>query len=375
MSRPRVVIAGLGDTGTLTAIHLARRADVVGITVAPGLISGQELGMRLTRPEAWAHEYALPYRRYRALDAATIVHGRITSLDPDVRRLTVARPDGTTLDESYDALVIATGVTNGFWRTTRFRDEGQVSAELADHHRQVRQARSVIVVGGGASAVSAAANIAAHSPDTKVDLYFPGPSPLRTHHPRTWRTVGERLERAGVRLHPDHRAVLDDVDTTRLDAGTVHWSTGQPPAQADLVVWAVGRTAPNTDGLPTALLDDDGFVQVTPTLQNPLYPNIFAVGDVAATDPLRSSARNRADRLVAHNVRAHLRGGRLRTYRPPPRRWGSVLGPQSDGLQVFAPNGRAFRFPAWAVERVLWPVIVRRGIYHGVRPEREGPDW
>ncbi len=59
--------------------------------------------MRLTRPEAWAHEYALPYRRYRALDAATIVHGRITSLDPDVRRLTVARPDGTTLDESYDA--------------------------------------------------------------------------------------------------------------------------------------------------------------------------------------------------------------------------------------------------------------------------------
>lgn len=47
-----------------------------------------------------------------------------------------------------------------------------MSAELADHHRQVRQARSVIVVGGGASAVSAAANIAAHSLDTKVDLYF-----------------------------------------------------------------------------------------------------------------------------------------------------------------------------------------------------------
>ncbi len=244
------MIAGLGDTGTLTASHLARHADVVGITVAPGLISGQELGMRLPRPEAWAHEYALPYRRYRALDAATIVHGRITSLDPDAQRLTVARPDGTTLDESYDALVIATGVTNGFWRTTRFRDEEQVSAELADHHRQVRQARSVIVVGGGASAVSAAANIAAHSPDTKVDLDFPGPSPLRTHHPRTWRAVGGRLEHAGVRLHPDHRAVLGDVDTTRLDGARC---TGPPASPRHRPTSWCGRSGvppPTPTGCP-----------------------------------------------------------------------------------------------------------------------------
>jgi len=34
---------------------------------------------------------------------------------------------------------------------------------------------------------------------------------------------------------------------------------------------------------------------------------------------------------------------------------------------VFAPNGRAFRFPAWSFESVLMPWIVRRGIYRGVR--------
>ncbi len=66
-------------------------------------------------------------------------------------------------------------------------------------------------------------------------------------------------------------------------------------------------------------------------------------------------------------MRAWFDGKPLRTYRPATRRWGSVLGVQPDGLQVFAPNGRAFRFPAWSIDRVLQPWIVRRGIYRGIR--------
>ena len=114
-------------------------------------------------------------------------------------------------------------------------------------------------------------------------------------------------------------------------------------------------------------ITENGFVRVTPELRVPGYPNVFAVGDVAATDPLRSSARNRADGLLAHNVRAQFAGRPLRSYRPPKRRWGSVIGIQPDGLEVFAPNGRAFTFPAWSFDRVLMPLIVRWGIYRGVR--------
>ena len=57
----------------------------------------------------------------------------------------------------------------------------------------------------------------------------------------------------------------------------------------------------------------------------------------------------------------------LSSYRPPGRRWGSVLGPEADGLRVFAPSGHPFRFPAWTVDRLLQAWIVRRGIYGGVR--------
>ena len=94
---------------------------------------------------------------------------------------------------------------------------------------------------------------------------------------------------------------------------------------------------------------------------------MFAVGDVAATDPLRSSARNRADGLLARNIRSEFDGRPLRAYRAPKQRWGSAPGVQRDGLEVFAPNGHAFRFPAWSIDRVLQPWIVRWGIYRGVR--------
>ncbi len=237
----------------------------------------------------------------------------------------------------------------------------------------------MIVVGGGAAAVSSAANIAISWPGTRVDLYYPGDRALAGHHPRTWNKVRRRLTDAGVGLHPGHRAVLaEDFTGDELTAEPVQWTTGQAPATADAVLWAIGRVRPNTGWLPTELLDDTGFVRVTPELQVPGHPEVFAVGDVAATDALRSSARNRADGMLAHNVRAALAGGAgktgkagkaMKAYQPPRRRWGSVLGIQPDGLEVFAPNGRAFRFPAWSFERVLMPWIVKWGIYRGVRGE------
>ncbi len=171
-----------------------------------------------------------------------------------------------------------------------------------------------------------------------------------------------------MNLRPGHRAELPDgAVIDRIDDGPVAWTTGQEPLPADAVLWAVGRVRPDAGWLPTKLLDDDGFVQVLPTLQSLERPEVFAIGDVAATDPLRSSARNRADHLLAENIRAHLAGKRLKTYRAPGARWGSIVGPQPDGLQVFAPSGAPFRLPDWFVRRVMYPWIVRRGIYKGVR--------
>ena len=368
MSRKRVVIAGLGDSGVLTAIKLARHVDVVGISAKPALVSGQELGWRLSRPDDWARANWIPFEKFRGLDRVRTVHGTLTGVDLAARKVFVRHDDGATSAEPYDALVISTGVTNGFWRRPNLQSPDEIGADLRAAHERLAAARSVIVVGGGAAAVSSAANVARTWPHTHVGLYFPGERALVRHHPRAWARVERQLAEMGVTLHPGHRAVIPDgFACDKITSAPVEWSTGQPPASADAVLWTIGRVRPNTDWLPAELLDEDGFVRVTPELRVPGQQHVFAVGDVAATDPLRSSARNRADGLLAHNVRAEFARRPLRSFRAPQRRWGSVIGVQPDGLEVFAPNGRAFRFPAWSFDRILMPVIVRWGIYRGVR--------
>ncbi|ULE34638.1 FAD-dependent oxidoreductase [Mycobacterium sp. IDR2000157661] len=368
MTRPRVVVAGLGDSGVLTAIKLARHADVVGISAKPGLLSGQELGMRLSRPDDWARYNWITFDRFRGLDRVRTVHGTLTGVDLAARKVFVTRDDGSGDVEPFETLIISTGVTNGFWRRPVLQTAEQIAGDLDGPHQRLTAARSVIVIGGGAAAVSSAANLAKTWPGKRVDLYFPGERALTHHHAQVWDRVRSLLTGLGVGMHAGHRAVLPDgFDCDDLTTGPVHWSTGQPPADADAVLWAIGRVRPNTGWLPPELLDEHGFVRVTPQLRVPGQRGVFAIGDVAATDPLRSSARNRADGLLAHNIRAEWAGRPLRAFRPASRRWGSVLGPQPDGLEVFAPGGRAFRFPGWSIDRVLIPWIVWRGIYRGVR--------
>ncbi|MEE3850273.1 FAD-dependent oxidoreductase [Gordonia sp. LSe1-13] len=379
---PRVVVAGLGDSGLLSAIHLARgrsrvprlspagppSIDVVGISAKPGLLSGQELGTRIARPDAWSRDYWIPFDRFRGLDRVRTVHGSLTGLDLDNRQVGIRLGDASVVSEPFDLLVISTGVRNGFWRQPTLQSATDIDADLLSTHRRLESTTTVAVIGGGAAAVSSAANIAAVWPAKNVHLYFPGDVALPQHHPRVWRRIRRRLDGLGVALHPHHRAVLPaDGHIDRITDAPVTWTTSQDPVDADAVVWAIGAVRPNTEWLPPEILDERGFVRVGTDLRVVGHDDIFAVGDVAATDPLRNSARNRADRLVAHNVVATITGRPLKHYRPRSRRWGSVLGVQPDGLEVFAPDGRPFRLPAWSIDSVLQPWIVRRGIYRGVR--------
>ncbi len=366
--KPRVVIAGLGDIGALTAIHLARHVNVVGISAKPELVSGQELGVRLARPDDWARDNRVDFGRFRRLDGVRRVHGSLISLDPDAREVKVQLADGSVVVEPYDVLVVSTGVANGFWRTATFQSREEIDADIRRYHARVGAAASVMVIGGGAAAVSVAANVRIRWPRKPVDLYFPGQRAIPQHHPSAWSQVHDRLVDLGVGLYPGHRAVVPDgFACDEITSEPVQWSTGQPAARAEAVVWAIGKVRPNTGWIPDSLLDEDDFVAVGPTLQTRARPEIFAIGDVAATDPLRSSARNRADGMLAGNIRAYLAGRPLKEYRPSRSRWGSVLGVQEDGLLFFAPDGRAIQIPAWVIHRVLLPWVVRRGFYRGVR--------
>lgn len=363
-------MAGLGDTGVLVATRLARHHDVVAVATRPALVSGQELGHRLTEPDRWRRSYLVPHPRFRRLDRVRVLHGRVRSADLDRREVRVERPGLGVVVEPYDVLVIATGTSNGFWRHDRVEDLGDVEAELASVAERLAGAATVAVVGGGATGVGVADNLARRGGAT-VHLFHSGDEPLPGYHPKVRRWITGRLLADGVVVHPGHRAALPEgFRGDRLTTEPIRWSSGQPPFAADVTLWAVGGVRPHSDFLPGEVLDADGFVQVDEHLRMPGHPEVFAVGDVAASDPHRSSARNWGWRVVVANVEALARGRaqRLRRFHAPEHRWGSVLGLQDEGLIVVQPDGRRVRIPRPLAERLLFRGFVERYLYGGLRP-------
>ena len=367
--KPTVLVAGLGDTGVLVATRLASSCRVIGVSTRPALMSGQELGTRLTDLPRWRRTYLVPYRRFRRLDAIDVVHGRIISTDLANASVEIETASGEMRRVEYTAFVIATGVSNGFWRHDRVEDLATVDAALGAVNDRLASAATIAVVGGGATGVSVADNLARRGGAT-VHLFHSGDEPLPGFHPSVRRWIVRRLESDGVVVHPEHRAALPAGFTgDELTSDPIEWSTGQPPFTADIVLWAVGTARPHTAFLPPEILDDEGFVKVDPHLRVAQYRNVFAVGDVAASDPLRSSARNWGYRVIVANVRARLagKGSKLSTFKPAPYRWGSLLGLQSDGLIVVQPNGKRVRIPRPIAQRLLLGTFVQRVLYGGLR--------
>jgi apoptosis-inducing factor 2 len=365
--RTRVVVAGLGASGVRTAVSLAKldpSVEVVGISAKPGWLGGDDLGLRMADPRRWESENRIAFRQFRGLDGLRPVHGSLVGLDPQGRGVAVQLPDGSRVREGYDLLVVATGVERGFWNRPVLQNDIEIDADLREVHHRTASARTVAVVGGGPVAVNAAAQIALRLPRVRVHLYFPGESVLPRHHMRARKSVMATLKAVSVHLHPGHRAEVPAEAHGHLGSGRLVFASGQPAVEADVILWATGRARPNTRWLPPDLLDQQGFVRVAPDLSAVGADGIWAVGSVAATDPLRSSGHNGGPQLLARNLQAALRSKRLRSYKPGPRRWTPLLGTLDDGRTIFNRRGRAVRLAPWlddALKRYVTEPLAYRG--------------
>lgn len=368
MSRPKIVIAGFGDTGVLTAAHLGAKYDITAISTKPLLVSGQELGARLSRLPEWKTNYLMGFDKFKQLGGVNILQGKVTSIDPDENRLSMTDINGKAEDLSYNLLVIASGTRNGFWRTDKVESQADIEQDMKTLFERLAGSDKVAIVGGGPTAISTASNLKEVHPNKDIHLFYPSALPLRGYADKTRTFIEARLREQGVILHSDHRAKLPSM-IAALEPGTISFETGQDDFAADCILWAVGQIAPNNDFIPKNMLDDAGYVRVHPTLQSDAHPNIFAIGDIAATDPNRSSARNMGYQLLAKNIGAFISGRpqKMKAFKAPDKRWGSVLGIQNEGLRIFTAGGRPVRISPWWVKNMLYPLAVDRMIYKGVR--------
>ncbi|MCG8590995.1 MAG: selenide, water dikinase SelD [Proteobacteria bacterium] len=176
----------------------------------------------------------------------------------------------------------------------------------------------VVVVGGGAAGVELACTLQARlrrvaGAAPQVTLVSADRGLLPGARPRVVRALERELETRDIAVRVDSRVVAVAPDGVEL-------ATGEELA-SDCVVWATGAAPPALLGASTLPLDAAGYVRVDAQLRVEGLSNLFAVGDCAHFAPAAGLPKAgvyavRQGPVLDHNLRAQLRGRRLRSYRP-----------------------------------------------------------
>jgi NADH dehydrogenase len=307
-SRPRseakrVVVVG-GGFGGLNAAKALRRADVqVTVIDRKNHHTFQPLLYQVATAALNPSEIAVPIRRVlRGQKNVQVLLGDVARVD--VERRAVVLVDGTELP--YDFLIVATGATHSYFgrdEWARFapglksiEDALEIrkrvlfayeAAEREDDRERRRAWMTFVVVGGGPTGVELAGALSEIARHTLArDFSRIDPTEARVilveGADRVLPTYVEELSRKARRQLIDAEVdVMTGARVTGIDEDGV--SIGKERVQAKTVLWAAGVAAsPLAKSLGTEL-DRAGRVQVDADLSVPNRPEIFVVGDLAAS--------------------------------------------------------------------------------------------
>ncbi|MFD5463654.1 NAD(P)/FAD-dependent oxidoreductase [Kitasatospora sp. NPDC127059] len=263
----RIVVLGAGYAG-LTAAKGAGRHRAVTL-VAPE----ERLQHRVRQHETAAGRG----RDWPALgDLARgrrIEHHRARAVELDPAGHQVLLDDGTTL--GYDTLVYALGSRTA-WHGVPGAAEHAHPVERAHEVRRLIDGAgrpgTLAVVGGGATGIELAAELAEAHPGWRVRLVSAGQvggwlSPRGRAH------VRRVLDRLGVAVHEN--ATVTEVTPDGL-------RTGAGPIDAELTVWAASMEPHPLAARAGLAVDDRGRALVDDHLRSLSHPDIHVVGDAAA---------------------------------------------------------------------------------------------
>jgi NADH dehydrogenase len=300
---PHILILG-GGFGGLYAARALQHADVrITIVDRHNYHLFQPLLYQVATAALNPSDIAAPIRgilhRQRNV---FVVLGEAASIDAKSNRVTLS--DGNTID--YDFLIVATGATHSYfahpeWEriapglktiddALEIRRRVLLAFEAAERETDpARQAAwlTFVVVGAGATGAELAGALSEIARQTMIrDFRRINPSSARvllvegkdrvlpTYPPVLSKKAQRQLERLGVE-------VMTNTVVTSLSEREVR--IGETTVPARTVLWAAGVQASplaRTLGVP---LDRAGRVLVETDLTIPDHPNVFVVGDLAAS--------------------------------------------------------------------------------------------
>ncbi|GHS89871.1 hypothetical protein AGMMS50218_17040 [Actinomycetota bacterium] len=336
MSEPRVVVVGGGYGGARVAALLDDVAEVVLVEPKDAFVHASA-ALRAAVDASWEERVFFPYDHLLA--RGRVVRGHVQRATPTQVQVS----DFSTLDADY--LVLATGAAYPFPAKFLESETRVARARLARLREALAAAERVLVVGGGTVGLELTGELVAAYPGLQVTIVERAHDVLSTgdYLPELRTALKAELLAQGVVLELDQTlGHLPPSDVGVYEPFTVTTDAG---TRIDAQVWfRCYGSGPVNDYLAGGLADlrnGLGEVAVTPTLQVPGHPTVFAVGDITdVRETKRASAAAEHAEVVAANIRSLIAGHQpTATYSPAPERVVLPLGPHGGASEVVDPDG------------------------------------
>lgn len=355
MSTESIVILG-GSFAGISAAHFAlkhvlpqlpKKEDVTyNVTIVN---PSKDFYWRIAAPRAAASKELMPMNKifYPIEPAFTyafpkfkFVQGSATHVDPAGQTVSVTTISGEQQQLPYAALVIATGFTTPSPLFTQSTDAAALEATYDSFQQSLKNAKTVVIGGGGPVGVETAGEIAEilngkpgfmasapKNPKAKVTLICGDKKMLPVLRQSISDTAEQFLKRVGCNVTYNTRIVSASKIGEGEGAKTrIELSNGES-IEADIYVDATG-TRPNSGFLPREWLDSRNRVACNnKTLRvehESAGPRVYALGDVASytrggvmdmADAVPVAMTNLKKDLIAHLTGTAAAGGD-RHYNP-----------------------------------------------------------
>ena len=343
MTKPTVIL-GAGFTGLFTALHLCHKRysrPVILIEQAERFVF-KPLLYELLSTEMTTDQVSPRYEELLNCSGVAYVQDQVTDIDLHGREVKLA----SGLCYSYSNLVLALGSTANYFDTEGAK-ENAIPFRNSDHANRLRkhlrnclqrasqtkadlERRSLLtvaIIGAGPAGVEMAltladllpqwyARLGGNAQEIRIVIVNRSQEILKgdiNSHLRE--TAEQAMQRRAVTVELESKAAVKAVSPEWVE----YEQNGQhQKLLCATTIWTAGNTVnPLIEHLPISQdrRDRAGRLQVTPTLQLPDFPEVFAAGDCAYGDsslPATAQVAYQQGAAIAHNLTALAKGNQLK---------------------------------------------------------------